>query len=233
MTKVLAVAAALLSVRAPAAAHRLDEYLQATIISVEKDRVQASLRLIPGVAVSPIVIWSLDSNGDGVISEGEQQSYAEQVLGDLSISIDGHPLKPRLVSAIFPKTEEMKEGIGEIDIEFTADLPSGGANRKLIFENHHKSRISAYLVNVLAVRDKNIRITAQDRNENQSLYQLNYVQAGGGPESRDLRWLSSGAPLGIVGLLLLMRLGVAWRRSPHCPDVQTSYEVHISEPPDV
>jgi hypothetical protein len=83
MTKAVAVAAVLLSLRAPACAHRLDEYLQATIISVEKDRVQASLRLIPGVAVSPIVIWSVDTNGDGVISEGEQQSYAEQVLGDL------------------------------------------------------------------------------------------------------------------------------------------------------
>lgn len=123
MTKALAVAAVLLSIRTPASAHRLDEYLQATIISVEKDRVQASLRLIPGVAVSPIVIWSIDTNGDGIISEAEQQAYAERVLGDLSLNIDGHPLKPRLVSVNFPKTWEMKAGIGEIQIDFTADLP--------------------------------------------------------------------------------------------------------------
>ena len=67
--RLIAVAAILLCLGGVASAHRLDEYLQATIISVEKDRVQASMRLIPGVAVSSSVIASIDSNGDGVISE--------------------------------------------------------------------------------------------------------------------------------------------------------------------
>jgi hypothetical protein len=80
----LTVAAAIaLSVGAFAFAHRLDEYLQATIISIEKDRVQAFMRLIPGVAVSSAVIASIDTNADGVISETEQQIYAERVLRDL------------------------------------------------------------------------------------------------------------------------------------------------------
>jgi hypothetical protein len=211
MTKVLA-AAVLLSLRAPASAHRLDEYLQATIISVGTNHIQASMRLIPGVAVSPIVIGTVDTNGDGVISEVERQAYAERVLGDLSLSMDGHRLKPRLVSTNFPKTEEMKAGIGEIQIEFAADLWRGGTNRKLILENHHLNRISIYLVNVLAARDKNIQITAQSRNENQSLYQLSYVEADDGSATHSLRWLSSCAPVAIVGLLLLTRLAFAWRQ---------------------
>ena len=41
----------LLSYGAPASAHRLDEYLQATTIALEKNRVHAELRLTPGVAV--------------------------------------------------------------------------------------------------------------------------------------------------------------------------------------
>ncbi|MGA3189650.1 MAG: hypothetical protein ABSF22_21295 [Bryobacteraceae bacterium] len=208
MSKTLA-AAVLLALATPAFAHRLDEYLQATILSVEKDRVQASLRLIPGVAVAPMVLWSIDTNGDGVISEGEQKAYAERVLGDLSLSIDGYPLRPRLVSVNFPGTEEMKAGIGEIQIEYTVDLPRSGGQRKLLLENHHLSRISTYLVNVLAARDKTIQIATQNRNENQSHYELNYVQAG---KLRDLKWLMSGAPLGIVGLLLLTRLAFAWRQ---------------------
>ena len=52
-------------------AHRLDEYLQATLIAVEKDRVEVSLRLIPGVAVSSAVIASIDTNGDGLPEDGE------------------------------------------------------------------------------------------------------------------------------------------------------------------
>lgn len=69
--KSVAAAVALLSLGGFAFAHRLDEYLQATILSVEKDRVQGSMRLVPGVAASSIVIASIDSDGDGAVSEAE------------------------------------------------------------------------------------------------------------------------------------------------------------------
>ena len=119
--KVSAVAAVLLCLGGLASAHRLDEYLQAIILSVEKDHVQASMRLIPGVAVSSSVIASIDSNGDGVLSQVEQRAYAQRVLGDLSLTVDGNRMRPKLVSASFPQIEQMKEGLGEIHIEFTAD----------------------------------------------------------------------------------------------------------------
>jgi HupE / UreJ protein len=176
-TRLVVAAAILLSLGAPASAHRLDEYLQATMISVEKDHVQASMRLIPGVAVSSTVLASIDTNADGVISETEKRAYAKQVFEDLSLTIDGNSLRPRLVSVDFAEVEQMKEGLGEIQIEFTADLPGDGPNRRLVFENHHQSRIAAYLVNCLVSRDRNIQIVAQDRNETQSFYQLDYVQA--------------------------------------------------------
>jgi len=35
----------------PASAHRLDEYLQGTIVSIEKTQVRAQMTLTPGVAV--------------------------------------------------------------------------------------------------------------------------------------------------------------------------------------
>jgi hypothetical protein len=135
--------------------------------------------MIPGVAVSSIVVANIDTNGDGVISETERRAYAQRVLGDLLLTVDGNRLKPRLTSIAVPSIEAMKEGLGEIQIEFTADLPGHGAHRRLIFENHHQSRISAYLANCLVPRDKNIQIVAQNRNENQSLYQLDYAQTAG------------------------------------------------------
>ena len=177
-TKLIAAAAIILSVAGPVSAHRLDQYLQATLISVEKDRIQGFMRMIPGVAVSSTVLSSVDKNADGILSKTEQQAYAEQVLRDVSISVDGKGLSPRLVSVEFPKAEEMKAGLGEIKIEFSAELPRGGANRKLVFENHHQSRIAAYLVNCLVPRDKDIHFTSQNRNELQSFYELEYTQAG-------------------------------------------------------
>jgi hypothetical protein len=207
--RLVAAAAMLLSLGGVASAHRLDEYLQATIISVEKDHVQASMRLIPGVAVSSSVIASIDSNGDGVLSKAEQRAYAERVLGDLSLTVDGKSLRPALVSVDFPGIEEMKEGLGEIQIEFTADLPRGGPNRKLIFENHYQTRIAAYLVNCLVPRDHDIRIVAQNRNEQQSFYQLDYVQAGGYSDPAPPKWWTSVRGwMGRVGFASIFYLGM-------------------------
>jgi hypothetical protein len=195
--------AIILFLAASASAHRLDEYLQATIISVEKDRVQAEMRLVPGIAISSFVLNGIDTNRDGVISPEEQQSYAERVLQDLSLSMDGYILKPQLTSAQFPGVEEMREGLGEIHIGFSADLPRGGPNRRLIFENRHHRAIAAYLVNCLVPRDRDISVVAQNRNQLQSFYQLDYLQAG----------VSLNGWLGIIALFLIARFAVLWRQA--------------------
>ena len=112
----LVILVAALSLAAPMFAHRLDEYLQAIIISVEQGQIRASMRLIPGVAVSAAVIGAIDINGDGVLSEAEQQIYAQKVLRDLVLSIDGHTLNPRLSSVSFPAPADMKEEIGRAHV---------------------------------------------------------------------------------------------------------------------
>jgi hypothetical protein len=186
-------------------AHRLDEYLQAALFSVEKDRVQVSMRLIPGVAVSSTLLAKMDANRDGVLSESEQRAYADRLLADLSLSVDGQRLQPRLLSMEFPKIADMQEGLGEIHLDFSAQLPaSGAANRRLIFENHHESRVSAYLVNCLVPRDRDIRIVAQNRNELQSYYQLNYVQSGSQPFQTPM----TGAQYWFHGFAGMFRLGM-------------------------
>ena len=198
----------------PAVAHRLDEYLQATLISMEKDRVQAEIRLVPGVAVFPIVLAGIDTNGDGVISQAEQRAYAERVLRDLSLTMDGDRLRLQLVTAKFPGIPEMRDGMGEIQLELTADLPRSGPNRRLVFENHHQSRIGAYLVNCLVPRDPDIRITAQNRNYTQSFYQLDYVQAGVPADPLSIPWWGGGRLfLSAVALLLHTRFLLLWRRA--------------------
>ena len=102
----------------------------------------------------------------------------------------------------------MKEGRGEIRLEFTADLPRGGRTRKLTIENHHQSRISAYQVNCLVPRDPHIRIAAQNRNYSQSLYQLEYVETDVRSDSAVFAsWAGDGlAPLAALALLLLTRV---------------------------
>jgi hypothetical protein len=173
------VAVTVVSLAMPASAHRVDEYLQAALISLDQDRdhVEVFLRLTPGIAVSSTVLANVDTDGDGVLSNVEKRAYAERVLADMSLTVDGQRLMPKLVSLDFPQVEEMKEGLGEIQLAFTAALPRGGSHRTLVFENHHQSRIAAYLVNCLTPRDRNIRVVAQNRNEDQSFYQLDYMRS--------------------------------------------------------
>jgi hypothetical protein len=175
-TRRAAAALIVFGVVTPVTAHRLDEYLQATTISLEKHRVQAQLRLTPGVAVFARVMAIIDTDHDGMISTGEQRAYAERVLEDLSVAVDGDRLRLRINSVKFPGTAEMKEGRGEIQIGFAADVPHVRHERKLVFENHHQRPIATYLVNCLVPRDADIRIASQKRNYEQSLYELHYVQ---------------------------------------------------------
>ncbi len=199
----------LLSLGAGAFAHRLDEYLQATIISVEKDRAEVSMRLVPGVAVSSIVLLSIDTNGDGIISEAEQRTYAERVLRDLSITVDGKSVSPTLIKQMFPAIEEIKAGLGEIQIQFTLDLPSGGPERRIVFDNHHQNGISVYLMNCLVPRDPSIRILTQNRNQSQSFYQLDYAAVGSSSDLLYLKWPSIFRGwMGTVGFRSIFRLGM-------------------------
>jgi hypothetical protein len=174
-----AALALLLALTAPAGAHALNEYLQATLVSVHKNRIDASLRLVPGVAVFPAVLAGIDANADGIVSPVEAQAYARRVLVEIKLGLDGHSLVPQLESVIIPAPAVLKDGLGEIRIDFSAALPPGGANRRLVIENHHQKRISAYLVNALISQDSDIRLLVQKRNADQSFYELDYSQAGG------------------------------------------------------
>lgn len=174
----LAAVAFLVALTAPAGAHALDEYLQAVLIGVEKDHITLSLRLVPGLTVLPDVLRGMDANGDGAVSPAERQAYPARVMNDLDLSLNGKSLPLRLISADIPAPDHFRDGLGQMRMEFRADLPPGAAQRRLVLKNRHQSRIGAYLVNSLASTDPDIRLQAQRRNADQSFYQLDYLQGG-------------------------------------------------------
>jgi len=71
--------------------------------------------------------------------------------------------------------DRLQEGLGAIQIELTAELPAGSSDRTLVFENHHRKAISAYLMNSLVPHDRKLRIAGQERNEDQSVYRVDFV----------------------------------------------------------
>jgi hypothetical protein len=177
-TRLGALAAVLLFCTTAAYAHRIDEYLQATLLSLDATGAHASMRLIPGTQVADTVIATIDSNHDGAFSYAEKLAYAQRVLRDLFVSVDGVPATPQLRSYTIPDPAQLHDGLGEIHIDYDIALAPGGPHRALVIENHHRNTGSVYLVNATVPDDPGLRITAQKRNPSQSVYELDFDQAG-------------------------------------------------------
>lgn len=190
MKRVLAVASAaacalIVIDAAPALAHRLDEYLEATTIQVSRQSVQLNLRLAPGVAVAQTVLDSIDVNHDGTISPDEESAYAAIVMNDLSVSVDGQRVVLHPVSRRFAGAAALREGTGEIRLAFAGDITGQGEHRTLTFDNRHRAGIAAYLVNAVVPDDPAIQVVKQTRNFTQSDYELAFDEgdASGRPVS--------------------------------------------------
>jgi len=159
-------------------AHRLDEYLQATRISVERDAVRLEINLTPGAAVAEDILATIDKDRNGEISQSESRAYAEGVLRSVSLIVDGKSYAIHLNSEEVPPMEEMRRGEGILRLYASASVPSlAAARHQLEFSNSHRADIGVYLVNALVPTDRRIRINAQTRDMLQREFKMDYTVA--------------------------------------------------------
>jgi hydrogenase/urease accessory protein HupE len=163
-------------------AHRLNEYLEATTISLTRSKISLELRLTPGVAVAADILKAIDLNHDNQFSPGEQHAYLNALGSDLKLALDGRAMPIQVTSSSFPTAESITKGTGDIIIDFELPVSKTGTAHELQLTNAHYKAISVYLVNCLLPTDTGIAVTNQIRNANQSFYQLNFtigkLQAG-------------------------------------------------------
>jgi hydrogenase/urease accessory protein HupE len=182
MRKTLLIFLAVLLLSTAAFAHRLNEYLEATTVSLSRGKVFLELRLTPGVAIAPDVLKKIDQNGDNRMEESEQRTYLAQLGNDFLLTLDGNVTDIMAVSYSFPTVENMQKGIGDIIIDYEANIDKHGSLHQLKLANKHYSTIAVYLVNCLLPADTTIHVIDQIRNANQSNYQLDFamgpVQSG-------------------------------------------------------
>lgn len=156
-------------------AHRLNEYLQATTISITNDSVRLHLHLTAGSDVAKRVLNAIDANGDGTFSDAEQQAYAQSIIHRLTLNIDNKDETLRLVSWSFPSTVEITKGLGDIQLIVMAGMPHTKSAHHLILTHHDRQVNVVYLVNCLLPADTTTHITGQTRNADQSVYQLDFT----------------------------------------------------------
>jgi hypothetical protein len=187
----------------PAVAHRLDEYLQATRLSIDIDRVSLEIDLTAGVSMARQVIAWIDTNHDGRISDAEGHAYAQQMLGAVVVSVDGRAAPISLIDSRFPDARDMTTGIGAIRLRATANfIPAASGRHQLSYFNGHQPETSVYLVNALVPEDSRIQIASQRRDPAQHRLTLDY-DVTAGPARARASWLLGG--LAAVGLLTVTR----------------------------
>lgn len=163
-----------------AVAHRLDEYLQATRISVERDLVRLEINLTPGAAVAEDILGVIDTDHNGEISQAESLVYSQKVLRSISLMVDGEPYSIHLDSEQVPSPADVRRGEGILRLYASAAVPPLAAGwHRLAFSNAHRSDISVYLVNALIPADRRIRISGQSRDMLQREFKMDYTVAEG------------------------------------------------------
>jgi len=196
------VAAFVLASGAGTSAHRYDEFLQATRIGVESDRVRLEMSLTPGIAMASATIRTIDSNGDGVFSLMERRAYAETVLNNINVRVDEGPvLRLALADSNFPAPHTMKNGDGPITITLQAELPRlGNGGHRLRFRNDYATAGSVYLANALVPDTPRIAITSQDRDAVQHELTIAFTVVAARSSVDQLSWIA------VAGVLLLALL---------------------------
>ena len=188
----------LLPCSAPAEAHRLDEYLQATRLGITRDRVVVELDLTPGVLVAAHVFAMIDRDGDARISPTEIADYARRVLDDLTLRVDGRPYALTLTRAESPSWDEIRDGEGTIHLEAFADAALARGVHKIRYANMHQSAGGVFLVNALKPSTDAIVIRAQRRDAQQHVIDLD-VDVGTSLDAK--AWLV--IPLAAFAVLLI------------------------------
>ena len=189
--------------------HRLDEYLQAARVSLDRDRITLEVDLTPGASIAPAIIAMLDRDGDNTISPGEAATYGRVVLRDLIVELDDHAIATTLARVEVPSIDEMRGGVGTIQLRATGTVAGDGifGRRHLYFRNNHQPGASAYLVNALVPDVRDVGVMRQTRDPRQQEIRVEYNV--GAPWYAQLAWVM----LAVLGLSVWI-VGRTARKTP-------------------
>lgn len=158
-------------------AHPLDEFYQATFITIVPNRITMQIELYTGVLVASQILPMIDTNQDDIISEAEGQAYADFFLDDVVFEIDGTPTPLTVTDIEMPSPLDLKAGVGVIRFNLYTDLPPDHRGQhQFFYDNKHRSDLnSIYAVNALRDAANWVEINNQDRDVFQASLTLDYT----------------------------------------------------------
>jgi len=177
----LGAVALLFALMAPRAAqaHALDIYLQATYITVAPAEIVVELDLTPGVLVAPEVLSQLDADGDKQITEAEGLAYANTVLSNVVLQVDGQPLALTVTNVDMPGYLTIQAGYGTIRVFTTAPMASGISGTHQIAYANNTPVGAAYQVNAFVNREAAVDLGTQNRDSIQQTMTVDFAVGEG------------------------------------------------------
>jgi hypothetical protein len=179
----------LLAMGGEVSGHQLDEYLQATRVSIARDRVTLEVDLTAGVTIAPAIIETLDANADNIFVPSEAGAYGRAVLSDVMVTFDGHPVVMALTQIDVPTIDEMRHGMGTIHLRAVGGVEARAGRHRLDVVNGHRRDTSVYMVNALIPDDGGVDIVSQSRDAHQREFHL---EAEVRPRWATLLWFAMG-----------------------------------------
>ena len=148
-----------------ASAHPVHEVVQNAYLTLTPGSVRLELELTAGPQVAPRIIRVLDRNGDRRISPVEARAYADRVLAQSGLMIDGRPLTIRTLTVDVPSYSAMLGAHGTIRILAAAARPDRVGAATLAYQNRYSPAESRCDANVFVKAHGQVRyrINGQDR----------------------------------------------------------------------
>lgn len=129
-------------------AHPVDEVVQAAYLWLAPGAVRLELDLTPGTLVVDTVLQSLDTNADQHITDAEARAYAERVLKQSTITLDGMATAWRLEKVNVPPYQSLKLEGNMLKIYAVAGRADRAGAHTLSYGNRYQLTQSQCIANV-------------------------------------------------------------------------------------
>ena len=201
---IVALLLALLTPPQAALAHPLDQYLQATYITVAPAQIVIELDLSPGVLVAPEVLAQLDTDGDQQISDAEGRAYAETMVRGAALQVDGQAAGLTITKIETPTYLALQAGYGTMRIFAAAPLAPGlTGTHTIAYANKNAPTGVTYQVNTFVEQGATLTLGKQNRDEAQQSITVDYTLGGAttatGAATPATTTATSGTSLGTTG----------------------------------
>jgi hypothetical protein len=196
-------------------AHRLDEYLQAARVALDRDRVTLEIDLTPGMSIASALNAVVDRDRDSAISPEEAEAYGRAVLADVVLEVDGRHVPMTLTRVDVPSPDEMRSGLGTIQVRALGQVRVAAGRRHLRFRNNHHPDAAVYLVNALLPEHDDVDVVNQIRDRRQREVRVEYHIGPYWP--RQAAWVGFVAAAAAIPTFCFRRLSSA-RRARRWPN---------------